>query len=149
MILYFTVDKKTLKRDDCEIITSYSENIDICHFNCKNKWSDIYKYALFTGVSNKQEIVDLGFGSKVSCKIPSEILKGNFFSVSVFGGDRYTTTQEDILVLPSGFNKDTEKLLESSLNDIEADDFFVDRKLFDYENNYRHNSFEIKEHPYY
>ena len=101
MKIYFDVNKTILKRKDDNILASYSKNIDKCVFNCDDCWSDIYKYALFTSALNKQYIEDLGFGHKVSCVIPDEVMKGNYFSVSIFGGDRKTTIQEDILIEPS------------------------------------------------
>lgn len=113
MILYFTVNKNKLERKDEEILASYSRNINKCVFDCDCMSDDIYKYALFTGVLGEQYIKELGFGKKVSCKIPNDILKGNYFSVSIFGGDRFTTTQEDILIQPSGFTDETEELFES------------------------------------
>ena len=113
MILYFTVDKNKLNRDDDSILASYSRNINKCVFCCEDRQADIYKYALFTGVLGEQYIQELGFGKRVSCKIPNDILKGNYFSVSIFGGDRFTTTQQNVLIQPSGFTDETEDLFES------------------------------------
>ena len=132
MKLHFTIDKTTLNREDDEIITSYSKNTNKCIFCCDCKWSDIYKYALFTDVYGGQYIVDLGFGQKVACLIPEEVLKNNFFLVSVFGDNRYTTTQETIFIQPSGFTDKTEISInngestvagQSSLNDLDIHRF--------------------------
>lgn len=151
MKLYFCVNKTTLERKDDEILASYSKNFDICVFNCDDCWSDIYKYALFTGVSNKQYIEDLGFGHKVSCVIPDEIMKGNYFSVSVFGGDRKTTIQQNILIEPSGFTDETEKAFEQSdENEITLSPSYVEYShRVGCQCNLRWNAFEIEEHPYY
>ena len=111
--LYFTIDKNQLARDDDNILASYSRNINKCVFCCGERLGDIYKYALFTGVLGEQYIEELGFGRRVTCKIPNDILKGNYFSVSVFGGNRFTTTQENVLIQPSGFTDKTEDLFES------------------------------------
>ena len=126
MKLHFDINKSILTRQDDEIIASYSKNTIKCLFHCKCRWSDIYKYALFTDVSNKQYIVDLGFGERVKCFVPNDVLKGNYFSVSVFGGDRYTTTQERILIQPSGFTEKTELALESGESEIDGDSFLTD-----------------------
>lgn len=151
MILHFTIHKMQLKRKDDEILTSYSKNFVRCGFKCQNKWVDLYKYALFIDVHNNQYIVDLGFGEYVSCKIPEEVLQGNYFSVSVFAGDRLTTEQVSVLIYPSGFNSKTQNALEDGLTIVDSDAFYDDyyHKIYDDSNYYRHNRFEIEEHPYY
>lgn len=149
MKLHFRIDKNILNREDNEILSSYSRNHDKCIFHCKNKWSDIYKYALFTDVLNKQYIVDLGIGERVKCIIPNEVLKGNYFSVSVFGDNRYTTTQVNILIKPSGFSDKTEEGIKNGKSEIEGDASFIyNYKIWDYPQ-IRCNRFEIAEHPYY
>jgi len=121
MKLQFTVDKQQLHRTDDEIIASYSKNFIRCEFKCKCMWSDIYKYALFVDVKGEKFIVDLGYGKKVQCRVPSEVLKGNYFLVSIFGANRLTTTQETILIQPSGFTDSVEDLLESdSFGDLDV-----------------------------
>lgn len=150
MKLYFDVNKTILSRKDDNILASYSKNIDKCVFHCDDCWSDIYKYALFTSVSNKQYIEDLGFGHKVSCVIPDDIMKGNYFSVSVFGGDRKTTTQQDILIEPSGFTDKTESSLESGDTEISLPSSDIDyHSRIGCQCKLRWNAFEIEEHPYY
>lgn len=149
MKLHFDIEKNILIRKDEEILSSYSKNVDKCIFHCKDKWFDIYKYALFTDVFQKQYIVDLGIGEKVKCIIPDEVLKGNYFSVSVFGDDRYTTTQVNILIQPSGFSNKTEEGIENGESKIEGNSSFIyNHKIWDY-SQVRCNRFEIAEHPYY
>jgi len=117
MKINFTINKQQLVRNDDQILASYSRNFIWCVFRCMDPWCDVYKMALFEDVKGKKYIVDLGFGEKVQCKIPSDVLKGNYFLVSVFGDDRLTTTQETILVEPSGFSNAVENTLESSKMD--------------------------------
>lgn len=151
MILQFTIHKMQLKREDDEILASYSKNFIRCRFKCKNKWADLYKYALFIDVQNNQYIVDLGFGGCVSCKIPEEVLQGNYFSVSVFAGDRLTTEQTSVLIQPSGFNAKTQDALDDGLTIVDDDSLYDDyrHRIYDDSEYYRHNRFEIEEHPYY
>ena len=150
MKIHFCIKDSTLTRKKDDIITSFSKNSVQCVFHCKDRWSDVYKYALFTDSLKKQYIVDLGTGEKVECIIPEEVLKTNNFNVSVFSNDleRHTTTQVNVLVQTSGFNKDTEKLIDdTSSNDLDdQEDFFkISREQY----YARHNLFEIEEHPYY
>lgn len=152
MKLYFSIKKNKLIRQDDEIITSFSKNINKCIFKCEKPLFDVYKYALFIDAIGNQEIVDLGFGEKVSCIIPEETLQSNYFSVSVFGGERFTTTQERIIIERSGFNNDSIKKIESDdindSNNIGIDDEEEHRKFYDRDYSYRQNRFEIQEHPY-
>lgn len=148
MKLHFDISKNILKRRDSEILTSYSKNIEcVFHSECL---SDIYKYALFIDVNNAQHIVDLGIGKCVSCVIPEQALKGNYFSVSVFGSDRYTTNQEIILIQPSGINEKTLDAMELGKSEVDGDS-----TLQDYEINRINNcncrwayGFYNREHPY-
>lgn len=153
MKLYFSIKKNKLIRQDNEIITSFSKNINKCIFKCEKPLFDVYKYALFIDAIGNQEILDLGFGEEVSCIIPEETLQSNYFSVSVFGGDRFTTTQERIIVERSGLNNDSIKKIESDdindSNNIEIDDEEEHHKFYDREYQYRQNRFEKLEHPYY
>lgn len=153
MKLYFSIKKNKLIRQDNEIITSFSKNINKCIFECEKPLFDVYKYALFIDAIGNQEIIDLGFGEEVSCIIPEETLQSNYFSVSVFGGDRFTTTQERIIVERSGLNNDSIKKIESDdindSNNIEIDDEEEHHKFYDREYQYRQNRFEKLEHPYY
>ena len=147
MKLHFDIDKNTIKRMDSEIVTSYSQNIQcIFHFKCS---PDIYKYALFVDVKNAQYIVELGYGKCTSCIIPGEVLKGNYFLVSVFGDDRYTTTQETVLIQPSGLNDKTENAIESGKSNVDGDST-LDDDINRFNNcNCRHMyGFYTKEHPY-
>lgn len=152
MKLYFSIKKNKLIRQDNEIITSFSKNINKCIFKCEKPLFDIYKYALFIDAIGNQEILDLGFGEEVSCIIPEKTLQSNYFSVSVFGGERFTTTQERIIIERSGFNNDSIKKIESDnindSNNIEIDDEEEHRKFYDRDYQYRQNRFEIQEHPY-
>lgn len=152
MKLYFSIKKNKLIRQDNEIITSFSKNINKCIFKCEKPLFDVYKYALFIDAIGNQKILDLGFGEEVSCIIPEETLQSNYFSVSVFGGERFTTTQERIIIERSGFNNDSIKKIESDnindSNNIEIDDEEEHRKFYDRDYQYRQNRFEIQEHPY-
>lgn len=149
MKLVFKIKKTKLERVDEEILTSYTRNAK-CLFIFSPEWANIYKYALFIDVYGNQYLRDLGFGEHLKCIIPDNITKGNFFSVSVFGGDRYATNQESILIQPSGFNDDTESLLESDQSEmVSTSTLDTDyHRRWGCWRNMRWNWFEISEHPY-
>lgn len=148
MKLHFKVNKNILTRKDDEIVTSYFKNNIKCIFNC-NCLSDIYKHALFINTSGSQYIEDLGYGKCVSCTVPEEVLNGAYFLVSIFGDDLITTTQETILIQPSGFNKKTEQAMENGNAEV------VQSSVSDIEINRIHNNCRCRgyghytwEHPY-
>lgn len=116
MKLNFAINKQQLERKDDEILASYSKNFVRCTFICEKPWCAIYKYALFVDVKGNKFVVDLGYGKKVQCKIPEKVLQGNYFLVSVFGEDRLTTTQQTVLVEPSGFSDSVASLLSRNEN---------------------------------
>lgn len=152
MKINFKIKENQLSRQDKKIITSFSKNVNKCVFNCEKPLDEIYKYAVFINSLGKQKIIPLGFGEEVSCIIPEEMTQTNYFSISVFGGDRFTTTQERIIIERSGFNNDSIKKFESDdindSNNIGIDDEEEHRKFYDRDYQYRHNRFEIQEHPY-
>lgn len=129
MSLHFIIDKQELIRKDKKVIASYSKNFLKCKFCCPKQWSDLYKYALFINVKGKESIVELGIGEKVSCIIPEEILTGNFFYVSIFADDRLTTTQQMVLIQPSGLTNNIINSFEDGTATIIDDDIETARRI--------------------
>ena len=120
MKIKFKVNKQQLQRQDNQILASFSKNLLQCEFCFDDTWIDVYKYALFTDVSKNQSIVEMGIEQNIKCVVPENMLKGNYFLVSVFGGDRITTTQETVLLQPSGFSKTLEENLSNGVLDISS-----------------------------
>ncbi len=149
MTLVFTLNKQKLTRQDDEEIATYSRNYIHVTFIFDELWYNLKKYALFVAPNEDRYVVKLGYGKKLSCSIPNEILENAFFKVSVFADDLLTSTQETVLVSSSGYipeidNMDEEDVLES--NTIKL--FSSQKKNFDEDRNERLNKFEIAEHPY-
>lgn len=149
MSLLFKLNKQKLTRQDDEEIATYSRNYIHATFIFDEIWYNLKKYALFVAPNENRYVVKLGYGKKLSCSIPNEILENAFFKVSVFADDLLTSTQETVLVSSSGYipeidNMDEEDVLES--NTIKL--FSSQKKNFDEDQNERLNKFEIAEHPY-
>lgn len=149
MTLVFTLNRQKLTRQDDEEIATYSRNYIYVTFIFDELWYNLKKYALFVAPNEDRYVVKLGYGKKLSCSIPNEILENAFFKVSVFADDLLTSTQETVLVSSSGYipeidNMDEEDVLES--NTIKL--FSSQKKNFDEDQNERLNKFEIAEHPY-
>lgn len=152
MTLFFKIKGQQLQRIDDSKIAGYARNHIDAIFEFDGFWMEHLKYALFSEPDGTKHIVELGYGQCLSCKIPGDVLKNSYFYISVFANDLLTTTQEMILVLPSGYiddldNLDEEDIIKDTSSNI---DFIVDNKKNVDEDYYycRHNRFERKEHPY-
>lgn len=149
MTLVFTLNRQKLTRQDDEEIATYSRNYIHVTFIFDELWYNLKKYALFVAPNEDRYVVKLGYGKKLSCSIPNEILENAFFKVSVFADDLLTSTQETVLVSSSGYipeidNMDEEDVLETNIIKL----FSSQKKNFDEDRNERLNKFEIAEHPY-
>lgn len=80
-----------------------------CSFSFDENWMNLKKYAIFMDVEGKQIISELGYGQTLVCEVPEEITQGNFFRVSVFANELLTSTQETILLSPSGYTLDLDE----------------------------------------
>lgn len=161
MNLLFSVDYQTLERLDKNRVASYAKDYIICVFDFDEKdWGSLDKKALFVDANGNKYIVDLGIALQCECNIPEEVLKGNHFKVSVFAGDRMTSTQETIAVHPSGYDEKVDKIIHSENTANNEDvkiikcngeiDYRFVRTIFDDEDfiPIRINRFEREEHPY-
>lgn len=152
MTLFFKIKGQKLQRDDEEVVAGYARNhIDVM-FEFDKFWMELLKYALFTEPDGTKYVVELGYGQALSCKIPNEVLKNSYFYISIFANDLLTTTQEMILVMPSGYIDDLDDLDEGDvIKDSSLDiDLILDNKKNVDEDYYycRRNRFERREHPY-
>lgn len=161
MKLLFKVNKQTLERLDDNVVASFAKNYIICVFDFDEKdWGALDKMALFTDAMGNKYVVDLGYNLKCECNIPEEVLMGNHFKVSVFAGDRMTSTQETITIQPSGYDENVDEIIHTE-NTAENEDVkiiycngdieyrrirvrFEDEGLIPI----RLNRFEREEHPY-
>ena len=110
----FKIEKQEIKRIDDDKIASFSRNYIYAIFDFDRVWKDLRKFALFVTPNQKKYIVDLGYGKELSCTVPSEVLQAAYFKVSCFADDLLTTTQETVLIYPSGYSNDIDDLdLES------------------------------------
>ena len=152
MVLFFEIKQQQLCRKDDSIVAGYARNkIDII-FDFDVYWKELLKYALFSEPDGTKYVVELGYGKILSCKIPSDILKNTYFYVSVFADDLLTTTQEMILVNPSGYIDELDDLDEEDIikGSSSLNDFIINNKN-NTEEGYiceRRNRFERQEHPY-
>ena len=149
MNLEFELQKQKLIRLDDEEIATYTRNYIHVTFNFDKVWCDLKKYALFVTPNNNRYVVKLGYGKKITCSVPNEVLENAYFKISVFADDLLTSTQETVLVSASGYIPEIDDMDEDEV--LETQIIFSEKsrkKHFDEDIDERVNRFEIAEHPY-
>lgn len=149
MNLKFELKKQKLIRLDDEEIATYARNYIHVTFNFDKVWCNLKKYALFVTPDNNRYVVKLGYGKKITCSIPNEVLENAYFKISVFADDLLTSTQETVLVSASGYIPEIDDMDEDEV--LETQILFSEKprkKHFDEDLDERVNRFEIAEHPY-
>lgn len=121
----FKIHKQELKRIDNEKVASFSRHYVHATFIFDKLWMDLRKFALFVTPNDEKYIVDLKYGKCLTCEVPEEVLKNTFFKVSCFADDLLTTTQETVIISPSGYSddidtSDIDTLLSSSTSENEV-----------------------------
>lgn len=101
------VNNQLLTRVDNETILSKSKNIQKTLFRFKNP--EFYQneniFAIFTDSWGEKTTIHLGKNAtELSSIIPSRVLKGTYFKVSLYAGDLVTTNNVTIPLIESGYN---------------------------------------------
>lgn len=151
MNILFQLKDLELKRIDNKKIPAFNRNHIHVTFDFDTEWAELCKYALFVAPNDKKYVVYLGYGKERSCLVPNDVLTNAFFSVSVFADDLLISTQEKVLLYPSGYSLDIDDLdLEESQNVFISndDDIQYHRNDEDYLFIQPGKEFERKEHPY-
>jgi len=123
MLLNFNVKNQVLKLCSNENLANKSNNYLVLHFDFRSTdWNDKVKFVLCK--NSKRKTYQFALDSDGNAVIPSTILTGEKFTVSVYGSstgiERITTNTVDILLAESGYTPDV-----SSIHDYEVD-VFVD-----------------------
>ena len=103
--LIFSIDTQIMKRIDSETIVNNSKNVDAT-FTFSEQWNDLEKFVIFK--DDKGHIVReyLGrIGATYTINVPFSVLKGRYFSVSVYAGDLLTTNKVIVYLVSSGYVK--------------------------------------------
>ena len=149
MNLKFKLNKQKLIRLDDEEIATYARNYVDVTFDFDEVWCDLKKYALFVTPNDNRYVVKLGYGKILTTLIPNEVLQNAFFKVSVFADDLLTSTQQTVLVSPSGYISDIDDMDEDDIIEGKVFNYNQPRKKhYDEDIDERVNNFEISEHPH-
>ena len=104
MILNFEINQQIIERTESNILVNKSKNYVECNFKFKtNEWTGIEKFAIFKDSWGDPYRVHLGDECESTVIVPEAALKGTYFKVSVYGGDRITTDEKTIPLIPSGY----------------------------------------------
>ena len=118
MILNFEINQQIIERVDSNILVNKSKNYLECNFKFKtSEWTDIEKFAIFKDSWGSSYRIHLGVECESTVIVPEAVLKGTYFRISVYGGDRITSNEETIPLIPSGYTLDI-KTPEGSDEDI-------------------------------
>lgn len=88
--LQFEIQQQSLKRTDHEFLVNKSKNIIRAYFKFSGElWEEnSEKYVIFKDSWNNKTRIHL---DENSCKIPDNVLEGDFFKLAIYAGDRITT----------------------------------------------------------
>lgn len=128
MEINFKLRNLELFRIDDNKIPNFNRNHIYATFDFDSEWVELEKYALFVSANNNKYIVYLGYGKERECLIPSEVLTGALFSVSVFADDLLVSTQQNVLLYSSGYSLEIDDLdLENDVYMYDIDDEEIHR----------------------
>lgn len=106
MYLEFEIENQIIFRCDNNTLVNKSRNYVHATFNfTTDDWEGVDKFAIFRNSKNNNFRVHLGDGDTCECIVPSEALRGDFFWVSVYGGDLITSNSKKINLVKSGYSK--------------------------------------------
>lgn len=100
MILFFTVDKQIITRQDYESVVQDSQNYLYTQFSFSEEWEGTIT-AVFKGKDGQTFNVLLDESGK--CLVPWEVLTQTWFEVSVFCGNLITANVVRVYTIESGY----------------------------------------------
>ncbi len=137
MDLEFQVKNQQLIRKDENVLVSKSRNYVCCHFEfCTEDWYDLEKFVIFKNEDKESFSMSLGTENNVSVQVPNQALTGDYFKVSVHGGDLITSSERTVVLLPAGYTTnispiDNEKGKDVFLQIFEEMESKIDRITYD------------------
>ncbi len=96
-IIKFSVDRQRIAASDVSVVAD-SRNYLSAWFTFDETWDGVEKTAVFSQGENVYNMLL----TDDMCRIPAEVITGDGFYVSVFGGDLITADKIKIAVTPSG-----------------------------------------------
>ena len=129
MELKFSIENQIIKRTDNEIIVNKPRNTIQATFTFNETWNDQEKIVIFKDDKGQSIREYLGrIGASYTINVPGNVLRGRYFSVSVYAGDLLTTNAVIVYLKESGYKKynNKHKHKHHHHHDDDAKDVFVD-----------------------
>ncbi len=101
MQLEFNIKNQSISRVDNHEVVADSKNYLRAHFSFSNDWDDVNKTAVFKHGEDVYNVILIDD----ACLVPHEVIKANYFTVSVFGGDLITVDKSDVFVCACGLEE--------------------------------------------
>lgn len=107
MDIMFNVDEQTISRENESTQPAEgSKNYLKCKFNFSSvDWTGLVKVAVFKNEQGKEFNKYLGRGAYGECFVPHGALKGDYFTVCVYGGDLITTNEVIVTLARTGYTR--------------------------------------------
>lgn len=114
MDLNFEINNQILTRTDENILlVNKSRNYIQCNFSFQtSEWNGLNKFVIFKNEEGKAYEYWLGNSCECNCIIPSPVLSGDFFLISIYGGDRITTDEKRVVLIRSGYTSDISSITD-------------------------------------
>ena len=104
MDLNFEVKNQIIKRTDKNVIVNKSHNYLFANICFKSsEWEGVDKYAIFKDGWDNSYHIHLGIEDEFYLPIPTDVLIGVSFRLTVYGGELITTNEVKVILIPSGF----------------------------------------------
>lgn len=107
MDIQFEIEEQTLARvSETEHPATGSKNYLKCKFQFNSEdWDTLVKLAVFKNEQGIEFTKYLGRGNYGECFVPHEALRGDYFTVYVYGGDLITTNEVIVMLMRSGYKR--------------------------------------------
>ena len=107
MDLNFEIKNQILSRKDKNTLVNKSRGYVKCNFSFKtSEWTGLNKFVIFKNEADEAYEVYLGTSCECDCIIPSPVLIGDYFLVSIYGGNVITTDEKRVVLIKSGYTTD-------------------------------------------
>lgn len=104
--LKFSIENQIIKRIDNEVVVSKSRNALEATFTFNEFWNDSEKFVIFTDDNGRESTMYLGrIGASYTIPVPSSVIQGRYFGVTVYAGDLLTTNKVIVYLKDSGYDR--------------------------------------------
>lgn len=120
MELKFNIKNQTLTRIDKHIIVNKSHDYLTLKFKfLTDDWNGLTKYVILKDENNAYQF-SIGMNNIGYLDVPGFVLEGNFFKVSLYAGNRITTNEKTVVLIPAGYTTNISPVTDDDVKDVFA-----------------------------